>query len=116
MRRRHTSLLATLLSRLTGNRAPTPPDKPMGRFQAIAIFRGATACEIARRFSEHRFLAKDAPSLPLQGCTMPQSCQCCYLKFKDRRAGPPRRVLDFAAARAIVRNERRSSRGRRQSD
>ena len=116
MAARRFSLLANLFANLRGNDEPQAPRTQPSRYQAIAIFRGATCCSMARKFSEHRFLAREAPSLPLKGCTMPQGCQCAYLRFKDRR-GESRRLDDFnAATRRAQSGERRGSRGRRSSD
>lgn len=116
MAARRFSLLSNLLSNLRGNDVPQPPRTQPSRYQAIAIFRGTNCCSMAHTFSEHRFLAREAPSLPLKGCTMPQSCQCAYLRFKDRR-GESRRLDDFSAATRRLRlAERRQSRGRRSTD
>ena len=89
---------------------------PVRRFQALSIYRGVNACAMARKFGEHRFLAREAPALPLQGCTMVHACECRYLKFKDRRT-ESRRANDFGAAtRARNEAERRGVRGRRKTD
>lgn len=110
------SLLTLLLSRLRKEPAPSPVPTPVPRFQAIAIFRGVRACQIAKKFGDHRFLARDAPVLPLSACTMPQNCECKYLKFKDRRT-EPRRLVDFGTAtRVFASTNRRSFRGRRKAD
>jgi hypothetical protein len=112
------SFLARLLGRLKGtprqpSSATAPPLRP---FQAIAIYRGVNCCAVARKFSEHRFLAKDAPGLPLLGCSMPERCECRYLKYKDRR-GDARRLVDFGlAARLFDGKERRARNGRRSTD
>lgn len=110
------SLLATFLSRLHKKQAPVSTRAPVSKYQAISIFRGVRACEAARSLSDHRFLAREAPVLPLPACTMPRSCECKYLKFKDRRA-EPRRLVDFGTAtRVFASANRRSFRGRRKSD
>jgi hypothetical protein len=109
------SLLTVFLSRI-GRRSIEENRAPMRPFQAISIFRGVRACEIARKFSEHRFLARDAPLLPLSGCTMRESCECRYIRHKDRRT-ETRRLVDFGtAARTLGGRERRSRGGRRASD
>jgi hypothetical protein len=118
MRKQRPSLLATFLSRLTkgGAAAPAPVTASANKFQAIAIFRGSRACDMAKRFSEHRFLVKDAPALPLKNCTMPLNCECKYLKFKDRRS-EPRRVIDFGSTtRVYGYSDRRTHKGRRHTD
>jgi hypothetical protein len=112
------SLLTRLLARLRG--VPSVSTTPVTKarpYQAVAVFRGNPCCALARRFDEHRFLAKDAPSLPLSGCSMPQKCTCRFLKFKDRRDVTPRRLMEFgASALLFAGKERRGVRGRRVSD
>lgn len=111
------SLLDVLLSRLGREKPnPQPARVPLRPFQAISIFRGVTSCPAAKQLSEHRFLARDAPPLPLPGCSMRAQCQCRYLKHSDRRSGP-RRLLDFGlSARLFDGRERRQRGGRRTED
>jgi hypothetical protein len=111
------SFLGRLLGRFrSAPRHQPSPAAPLRPFQAIAIHRGVPCCELARKFGEHRFLAKDAPALPLRGCTMPERCQCRYLKYKDRRT-EARRMVDFGlAARLFDGKERRARNGRRSTD
>jgi hypothetical protein len=110
------SLLQGLLARFSGRKEPPAAAGPLRPFQAISIYRGTTCCAMARKFSDHRFLARDAPALPLVGCTLGQACQCKYIKHRDRRA-EPRRLIDFGvAARLFDGRERRARRGRRTGD
>ncbi|HEY6643913.1 hypothetical protein [Povalibacter sp.] len=116
MSKRRPSLLSTLLARLNKAKAPPRAQPAVLPFQAIAIYRGVSACEMARKFSEHRFLVREAPTLPLPGCTMSQACECRYLKFRDRR-GESRRLDDFGAATRLTNlPDRRRTRGRRKTD
>ena len=110
------SLLEGLLARFSTRKEP-PAAGPTRPFQAISIYRGLICCDMARKFSEHRFLTRDAPSLPLAGCSMGKTCQCKYIKHRDRRS-EPRRLIDFGVvARLFDGNERRARRaGRRTSD
>jgi hypothetical protein len=111
-----TPILSAFLSRIRKNGRRAEPTTRLRPFQAISIYRGTLACPMAHRFSEHRFLAKDAPPLPLSGCTMRESCECRYLKHKDRR-GTPRRLIDFTSnPRVFSGHERRVLPGRRRSD
>ena len=111
-----TSLLEGLLARFSGRKEPPAATAPLRPFQAISIYRGLICCDMARKFSEHRFLARDAPSLPLAGCSMPQKCHCKYIKHRDRRA-ESRRLMDFGlAARLFDGRERRKRSGRRDND
>lgn len=110
------SLLEGLLARFSGRKEPPAATGPLRPFQAISIYRGLICCELARKFSEHRFLVRDAPALPLAGCNMGQRCQCKYVKHRDRRA-EPRRLLDFGVAtRLFDGRERRTRRGGRRTD
>ena len=110
------SLLEGLLARFSTRKEP-PAAGPTRPFQAISIYRGLISCDMARKFSEHRFLMRDAPPLPLAGCNMRKTCQCKYIKHRDRRS-EPRRLIDFGVvARLFDGNERRARRaGRRTSD
>jgi hypothetical protein len=110
-----TSFLGGLLARFGARKKPPEAAARLRPFQAISIFRGVVCCDMARKFSEHRFLVRDAPSLPLSGCSMREKCQCKYIKHKDRR-GEPRRLIDFGvAARLFDGQERRVRRGGRRS-
>ncbi|MFO1427370.1 MAG: hypothetical protein U1F11_10465 [Steroidobacteraceae bacterium] len=89
-------------------------------WHAVSIESGRAGCPAAREVSGVRFLSKDAPTLPLVGCTDPRGCRCVYRHFDDRRAGP-RRHGDHGGQ--LHRNgpfyggeERRVSRGRRTTD
>lgn len=111
-----TPLLGGLLARLSGRKEPPEASGPLRPFQAISIYRGLICCEMARKFSEHRFLVRDAPSLPLSGCTMREKCHCKYIKHRDRR-GEARRLIDFGmASRIFDGRERRARGGRRRED
>jgi hypothetical protein len=111
-----TSLLSGLLARFGSRKEPPAVTGALRPFQAISIYRGLICCDMARKFSEHRFLVRDAPPLPLSGCTMPKNCQCKYIKHRDRRA-EPRRLIDFGlATRLFDGRERRNRGGRRSND
>lgn len=115
-KRAKTSLLSGLLARFNGRKEPPAASAPLRPFQAISIYRGLICCDSARKFSEHRFLARDAPSLPLSGCTMPEKCHCKYIKHKDRRS-ESRRLVDFGmVARLFDGRDRRKRGGRRSGD
>lgn len=110
------SLLAIFWSRLRKDGAPRPTRTAISRFQAVSIFHGLDACEAARQLSDHRFLAREVPVLPLSGCSMSDSCECRYLKFKDRRA-ESRRLVDFGSvSRVYAATDRRRYKGRRKTD
>jgi hypothetical protein len=105
-----TSLLEGLLARFSGRKEPPAATGPLRPFQAISIYRGMNCCELARKFSDHRFLVRDAPALPLAGCTLGKACQCKYIKHRDRRA-EPRRLMDFGMAARLFDGRERRARG-----
>jgi hypothetical protein len=110
------SLLEGLLARFSGRKEPPAATGPLRPFQAISIYRGANCCVMARKFSDHRFLVRDAPPLPLAGCNLGKACQCKYIKHRDRRA-EPRRLMDFGmAARLFDGRERRARGGGRRTN
>ncbi len=110
------SLLEGLLARFSPRKEPPAATGRLRPFQAISIYRGLICCDMARKFSEHRFLVRDAPPLPLAGCSMGKKCQCKYIKHQDRRS-EPRRLNDFGvAARMFDGKERRARGGRRRAD
>lgn len=83
-------------------------------FQSVEIRAGSRACSAARRREGQRFLAADAPSLPLAGCTA-ERCTCSYKKLEDRRE-ETRRWSDEGLGVTIFNAEERRSRGDRRSD
>ena len=86
--------------------------KAGGRFAAVEIRTRAGSCRVAQALEGHRFLAKDAPALPLQGCTSTQ-CSCTFSKLPDRRTEGRR--LDFGglSASMFLAKNRRTKRDRR---
>jgi hypothetical protein len=113
-RQERKSLLEILLSRLRKSQAPPPAVSAPRPFQAVSIHCDLNACPMAQRLRDCRFLAKDAPKLPLTGCTHPNDCDCRYLKHKDRRSESRR--LDFQIIRIDSGRERRRRPGRRATD
>jgi hypothetical protein len=108
------SLLEVLWSRIKKTPASPPAVVAPRPFQAVSIYCGIDPCPNARRLKDERFLAKDAPPLPLGNCSRPKACECRYLKHKDRRS-ESRRFAEFAMRRELS-VERRRRRGRRATD
>jgi hypothetical protein len=115
MRRATNKSFSGFLARLAGKQEPEMSAAPLRPFQSVSIYRGLECCQMAKKFSEHRFLVRDAPPLPLSGCTMRGACQCRYLKHKDRRSDP-RRLIDFGLATRLFAGHERRERGGRRSD
>ena len=72
------------------------PRKPVSPYHAVAIVPGHRACAAAQALRERRFLSRDAPVLPLPGCTS-SPCECRYEHHDDRRKGM-RRASDLAVS------------------
>lgn len=116
MRKATTKSFTGFLARLAGKQEPEMRAVPLRPFQSVSIHRGLECCQMAKKLSEHRFLVRDAPALPLGGCTMRATCQCRYLKHKDRRT-EPRRLMDFGlSTRLFDGRERRGRGGRRNGE
>jgi hypothetical protein len=66
-----------------------------------------------------RFLANEAPELPLPGCSA-KKCECHFVHFRDRRSGRERRGPfgsgGLAAATGKHAKERRQGGERRRKD
>ena len=88
------------------------------RWHAVSVKPCPGACRAAALGRDQRWLSREAPQLPLPGCTRPDTCRCTYQHHEDRRAGR-RRAGEVDAFRPIVKTttERRSNKDRRtQSD
>lgn len=81
--------------------AAARPAKPVAKkmtqtFHAVTIQAGRNCCHEARALQGHRFLSREAPSLPLKNCSI-DDCTCRYQHHDDRRTGP-RRARDMGVA------------------
>jgi len=62
-----------------------------GEYHAVTIRLGRQTCSAVRELSGERFLAADAPRLPLPECDVAAHCECSFVHHKDRRSGQDRR-------------------------
>ncbi len=83
-------------------------------YQALSVHYRRDACEAVRRLAGKRFLLKEAPSLPLHGCTA-EHCRCGYVHHPDRRSGEERRS-GLRSLYGMPIRDRRMGRGRRWHD
>jgi hypothetical protein len=88
-----------------------------GQWHAIEIRCGKRCCEAAQAAAGKRYLAAEAPSLPLPNCDRRGRCDCRYQHHADRRGGP-RRAADgaFASPPTATETDRRRAGGRREED
>lgn len=90
------------------------PSKTGGRFGGVEIRTRSDACRAAHALEGQRFLAKDAPALPLPNCSAAK-CTCTFTKLPDRRTEGRR--LDFGglSASQFLATNRRTKRDRRRA-
>ena len=74
-----------------------------------------SACDAARNLENVRFLADDAPMLPLNDCSNPADCRCKYQHYDDRRT-EARRESDVGLPMKDHPNDARNGVGRRVTD
>jgi len=86
------------------------------QYHAVSIKAGAYACRAANEIAGQRFLASEAPNIPLPGCNATE-CDCHFVHHKDRRTGKDRRSPftsgGIAAATGTFTGERRKGEDRR---
>ena len=56
-----------------------------GDFRAVKIVPSITCCAAAMQLKGRPYLLREAPRVPLYGCTMSTNCSCKFLKNADRR-------------------------------
>ena len=56
-----------------------------GDFRAVEIAPSIMCCSAAMQVRGRSYLLRQAPRLPLVGCTMPANCSCKFRKSADRR-------------------------------
>jgi len=84
-------------------------------YHAVSIVPGAACCNAARELRTQRFLSREAPPLPLAGCTV-SPCRCSYKHFDDRRMRARRSADRMGQPPPFSGAERRAVSGRRQTD
>ena len=65
---------------------------PHNRYQAASINYGGCACSAVKAIGEKRFLAEQAPPVPLSECNA-ERCDCKYVRHADRRIRDDRRAV-----------------------
>jgi hypothetical protein len=95
--------------------APSRTARAPERFAAVEIRWRSGACEAARALEEQRFLASQAPALPLVGCTRTR-CNCTFTKLSDRRTDDRRWGHEGLSAAMFLDEDRRNRAGRRDTD
>src|SRR5262245_27956165 len=83
--------------------------KEGGRFAAVQIRPRLEACRAAQAIEGVRYLAKDAPALPLPKCTEKKTCSCVFSKLRDRRTGGRRRATGGLRGTLLIAAKRRNA-------
>lgn len=105
---------STLGARSRGGKSPIRTARKL--FHGVSIRPDkVSACEAARNLENLRFLADEAPMLPLSDCSNPSGCRCRYQHYDDRRTDA-RRESDIGLPMKDHPNENRSGAGRRVTD
>jgi hypothetical protein len=100
----------------TSNHSARPASIPK-KWHAISVDAKALSCMMAQDLRKKRFLSKEAPALPLEGCTKRSNCLCTYKHHDDRRSKSRRDSEAGISSNASGHGaERRTSRGRRSDD
>ena len=87
------------------------------KWRSVKIEPGSVSCKRVAAVTGQIFLARDAPSLPLENCSV-RDCRCHYVFLDDRRDGADRRI-ELALLDELLpghRGERRRFAGRRLTD
>ena len=97
-------------------REPVRAHRARNPFHAVSITCSRRqVCGAARGLTGQRFLAAEAPSLPLASCDS-AACACRYEHHEDRRFDPRRAADEGRAEHPYAGAERRGHRGRRRND
>jgi hypothetical protein len=59
-------------------------------WHSVSIVPGKNPCDAVLANPRRRTLSREAPRLPVAGCSDPEHCQCRYQHHADRHAGPRR--------------------------
>lgn len=76
-------------------------------FRAVSIVPARPACRLVRRCAHTRYLATEAPRLPLAGCRAAH-CRCRYRHHEDRRTEDRRNPFGIDHVSIGVARDRRS--------
>lgn len=95
-----------------------PRSPQLDAHAAVSVVTRGECCSSAETLSGLVMLASEAPSLPLESCSMPGQCRCGYREYPDRRLRAEDRRFPYGNRRAawFTGVEKRKSRGRRGKD
>ena len=116
-------ILVTAMVRFFDRSKPAPSEpvalRELHPYHCVSIKSASNACAVARRLEGLRFLAHEAPTLPLPGCSA-LNCTCTYAHHDDRRHHARRNIWSprpqHGAPDAEGELDRRATAGRRKTD
>ena len=85
------------------------------KWHAVSVQAGEPPCDAVLRMRNVRFLAAEAPRIPVPYCAWPARCQCVYRHHADRRVGL-RRIADRGMYARPAPVERRKQQDRRRAE
>jgi hypothetical protein len=92
-------------------RLPAETHKQSNPFHAVTVRFRKDACDAVRQLEAKRFLAKEAPRLPLPNCNV-KNCGCRFVHYDDRRGAERREEIRRTHADSA---QRRSQQDRRRT-
>ena len=112
------SLLFRTSRECVAKKRPVPNARPRpvhagGDYRAVSLAPSIDCYAAAKDAAGKRYLLREAPHLPLAGCTMPAECSCKFRKHADRRDGDRRLLGEAETSRWFAGSERRARRVRR---
>ncbi len=87
-----------------------------GDFRAVEIAPCLMCCKAAIQATGRLYLLREAPRLPLMGCTLPTNCSCKFRKNSDRRDSDRRLFGATETNRWFAGHESRQNAGRRSAE
>jgi len=117
-------VLEGLLGKISRERPANTPAPSAGAkrpcstddFRAVEIAPSIMCCAAATRAAGKPYLMRQAPRLPLYGCTMPTTCACKFRKNADRRDSDRRLFGATETNRWFAGVDIRTLRGRRSAE
>jgi hypothetical protein len=88
------------------------PKYPPDDYHCVELRHRRDACDAVKRIGGMRFLAGEAPEIPLPGCDTAK-CFCRYVHHADRRNSDRRNPYPLQASAPPASGDRRTKRDRR---
>jgi hypothetical protein len=87
---------------------PSSVKKTSKSYHGVSLHLCDHACECVCHVRRQRYLAGEAPTIPIDGCTNTE-CSCTYVHHEDRRSGEERRYTSLVMDGVFASNEHRKN-------